>query len=313
MKRKPSARNVTVALPFMINVYMIPNRVEDYPKRGGVREHLTQLSKHLRLSSKVQIMPYRALQAAHIQHVEATYTPAAAYLPVVYVCHGGFIPSPIPSVMRNLKRASIIITVADWLIKRFAPAVLYKTVTIPNGVDLSEFADLPPSGYEPGYVLYGKEWPYYFEDFARLCTAMPNQRFLTTAWPVGGTVPPNVTFIGLQTSAKMKAIIKDAGMVLLTGSEVCPTLMLEAWAAGTPVLAKAIDGNVELMRPYEHDETIGGMLYGGVAEAADYVNVILRHRNLLGEQGRSRVTSHHQWQNLVKLYESVYEQVLEPA
>lgn len=303
-------RNVAAVTLFMINLYMNPCRAEDYPTSGGVREHIIQLRKQLEQSAEIQLLPYRAFQMAHVQHIEATYTPLSTDVPIVYVCHGGFVPYPLPAVMRNLKRAGIIVTVADWLIKRFAPAVLYKTVVIPNGIDLTEFENLPHSGFEPGYVLYGKEWTYYFEDFIKLAESLPQQRFLTTAWPAKCAVPYNVTYIGRQSSQNMKSIIKDAGLVILTGSEVCPTLMLEAWAAGTPVLARAIDGNVELMQPY-NDGAIGGMLYNDIKEAVQYVPIILYYRNIMGMVGRQHVEAHYQWCQLVKSYEDVYNQLME--
>jgi glycosyltransferase involved in cell wall biosynthesis len=296
----------------MINIYVNPNRVEDYPKRGGVREHLVQLTKHLSKSSKVQLLPYRAVQMAQIQHVEATFAPVGNML-MAYCTHGGFLPIPLMSVRRNLQRADIIISVADWVANRFFKELAYKTVTIPNGVDLSEFENLPASGIEPGYVLYGKESPYFFEDFVRLALALPSQHFVTTAWPVRHPIPGNVTYVGLQTREKMKSIIKDAGLLLLTGSEVCPISLLEAWAASTPVLAKAIDGNVELMRPYvpENTEIIGGMLYSSVREAIGFIGNILHNRESYAKQGIARVESHYQWKDLVGRYENVYETMLE--
>lgn len=289
---------------------MHPNRIEDYPASGGVREHIIQLRKQLELSTVVQLLPYRALQMAHIHHVEATYTPLTYNVPIVYVCHGGFVPYPLPVVVRNLRRATVVVTVADWVIKRFAPGVLHKTVVIPNGVDLTEFDNLSASDIEPGYVLYGKEWPYYFEDFVRLAEALPKQRFVTTAWPDTLELPANVIYAGKQSSKQMKALIKGAGLVLLTGSEVCPTLMLEAWAAGTPVLARAIDGNVELMQPY-NDGAIGGMLYNDVKEAEKLVPIVLQYNNLMGMIGRQHVEAHYQWKNLLKSYETVYDQLTE--
>lgn len=294
-----------------MNVYMIPYREEDFPRSGGVRTHLIQLKRWLPTVEGVELLPYRAAPIAHLQHVEATYTPMPN-LPLVYVTHGGFLPQPSPIVIRNLRRADFIISVADWLVERFFKPLAYKTAVIPNGVDLAEFDDLPPSGLEPGYVLYGKDWGYFLEDFMQLVQAMPHQRFVTVFWPDGMAIPPNVHYVGTQSPAKMKAIIKDAGMLLITGSEVCPIMLLEAWAARTPVLARAIDGNVELMRPFwpDSEDVIGGVLYMTPRNAVKAIPYILNERDRLGEEGRERVEALYQWKDLVGRYKTVYESVV---
>lgn len=292
-----------------MNLYMIPNREEDFPRSGGVRTHLIQLKKWLTTLEGVNVLPHRAAQMADIQLVEATYTPLPQSLPMVYVCHGGFIPQPASSVVRNLRRADFIISVADWLSTRFFPEWAGKTAVIPNGVDLSEFDNLPPSGIEPGYILYGKDWNYFMEDFMRLIYAMPHERFVTIFWPVGQAIPSNVTYIGPQPADKMKAIIKDAGMLLITGSEVCPIMLLEAWAAGTPVLARGIDGNVEIMQPFtpHNYAVIGGMLYNNIRTAVSAIPYIHKERDMLGAQGRLRVEEMYQWKDLIQRYATVCE------
>lgn len=299
----------------MINLYLHPNREEDFPKSGGVREHLIQLKKYLARSEVVDLLPYRALPLAHIQHVEATYSPVRFDVPIVYQCHGGFVPHPYPAVVRNIRIAQVIISVAQWLVDTYFHQQAYRTVVIPNGVDVSEFENLPPSGLEPGYVLYGKDWPYYFDDFLKLTARLPKLQFVTTVWPSGQSIPSNVRFIGVQSKQAIKSVIKDAGLLLITGSEVCPTMLLEAWAAKTPVLAKNMDGNRELMQPFlpESSDIIGGMLYKSVPEAASFVQYIMNDRSKLGEQGYQRVVNAYRWEDLLSKYEAVYQSVLEPA
>lgn len=300
----------------MINVYLNPNREEDFPRSGGVREHLIQLKKFLSTSDKVQLLPYRAAPIAHIQHVEATYAAVIPNIPMIFTCHGGFLPAPVPAVIRNIQQADFITCVAQWVVDKFIPEEhWHKIAIIPNGADLAEFDDLPPSGLEPGYVLYGKDWQYYFEDFIQLTARLPQQRFVTVFWPTGQAIPSNVTYIGSQPRERMKSVIKDAGLLLLTGSEVNPIMLLEAWAAGTPVLAKNIDGSKEVMQPFLPDSSdiIGGMLYNSVREAAAFINYVLSDRDHLGLQGYNRVVEYYRWEDLIEKYEQVYETILMPA
>lgn len=296
----------------MINLYLHPNREEDFPKSGGVREHIIQLKKYLARSEVINLLPYRALSIAQVQHIEATYSPVAYDTPVVYMNHGGFVPRVYPSVTRNLRLAAIIISVAKWLADTYFKEYAHKTVVIPNGIDLSEFDDLPPSGLEPGYILYAKEWLYYFEDFMRLTAMLPKLQFVTTVWPAIMPIPANVIVIGVQSSQAMKSIIKDAGMLLITGSEVCPTMLLEAWAARTPVLAKNQDGSRELMQ-LTGGEIIGGLLYNSLKEAVLCMQYITANRSKLGEQGYQRVVGKYRWEDLIGKYEAVYQAVLGPV
>lgn len=296
-----------------INLYMNPYREEDFPRSGGVCTHLTQFKKHIATLEEINLLPFHAMHQADVQHIEATYMPVMHDKPMVYVCHGGFKPTISPIVTRNLYKADFIISVADWLSMQFFPQLQYKTATIPNGVDLAEFDDLPPSGLEPGYILYGKEWRYYFEDFVNIALGMPKQRFVTVYWPEDVELPSNVRYIGRQSPDTMKAIIKDAAMLLITGSEVCPIMLLEAWAAGTPVLARAIDGNVEIMRPFypDSEEVIGGVLYTMVPHAIRSIPRIKEMRDVMGRQGRARVEEMYQWKNLIPRYLAAYHCVIE--
>jgi hypothetical protein len=150
-----------------MNVYIAP-QPEEWPGKGGVQEHLRQLYHHLSEHPGVNLLTH---PGADVIHVESSYQ--APKPPDVYVCHGGFIPNPIATVTRNLASAKVIVSVADWIAMQFFPQFLYKTVTIPNGVSLGEWQDLPPSGLEPGYVLYGKEWSYYPGDVVEAAMRLP--------------------------------------------------------------------------------------------------------------------------------------------
>lgn len=295
----------------MIKVYFQP-QTQYYPERGGVRTHLVQLRKHLQ--SYVEFVNHP--NDADILHVESAYPipdllhttgdyipPAFKIKRCVYVCHGGFLPEPLPVVIDNLNRADVIVSVAQWMVDRFfKPEWAQKTVVIPNGIDLDDFKNLPSNNLEPGFILYAKEWEYYFEDFLNLVYQRQDWQFVTTIWPKDRPVPFNVKWIGLQSKDKILSILKKAGCLLLTGSEVCPTMLLEAWALGVPVVAKNIDGSKELMT-----SKFGFSLYNG-----DIIPVIeqnLRKDLTIDSKGISEAQC-YQWKDLVKKYVEVYEKVL---
>jgi glycosyltransferase involved in cell wall biosynthesis len=229
-------------------VFVVPDP-KDFPRQGGVREHLIQLYKQIGRNPKTELATH--IDDADVLHIESSYSiPLNGRRSRLYVCHGGFVPEPIPAVLENLKHSRAIVSVAQWVADKYFPQYKHKTVVIPNGVDLDEWKDLPPSGIEPGYILYAKEWPYFMEDFIRLAELMPKQRFVSTVWPKGMKQLANVEVIGNQDRIVIRSVLNDAAVLMLTGSEVCPTMLLEAWACKTPVIAKMIDGSAELLRTY---------------------------------------------------------------
>ena len=289
----------------MITLSVSP-KLSALPKRGGVKEHMLQLYKQINAHPETRMAVF---EEADIQHVESSYVSSTNETDV-YVCHGGFVPTPLPAVEKNLKEAKIIITVARWIAHRYFPELRYKTVHIPNGVDLEEWKDVKPSGLEPGYVLYAKEWNYFFEAFMVATRVLPNTQFVTTVWPQDVFLPRNVTVIGLQLRERIRSYIKDAGCLLLTGPEVCPTMLLEAWAAGTPIVSVYSGtpaGSEELMQA---DSFVVGGRSCSISALEGTIRDVLDSSEELGLQGRDIVAKNYYWEHLFDQYVDVYEAVL---
>jgi glycosyltransferase involved in cell wall biosynthesis len=286
----------------VIKLYLQP-QPSHFPERGGVREHLIQV--HKQLQDKVEFVSNP--NDADILHVESAYPIPRTNkkLPVVHINHGGFIPSALPVVIDNLQRADKIISVAQWMVdKFFNDSWKKKTVVIPNGINEADFENLPSNNLEPGFILYAKEWNYYFEDFQNLVYQRPDIQFVTTVW--SGTTPFNVKYIGLTSREQMKSILSKAGCLLLTGSEVCPTMLLEAWYLKVPVVAKDIDGSRELMMPkFEFN------LYSD--DLIPKIDFALTEGATIGSRGKVEVMQKYLWSDLIKRYLEVYEKVLEES
>lgn len=275
-----------------------------FPKTGGVRQHLELLYRQAKADSEITLVA--DISQADIVHVESAY-PVRTTKPMVYVCHGGFLPEVLPIVVENLNKAAKIISVADWIVDQFFANHRDKTVVIPNGVDLAEFDHVPIFDDHSNYVLYGKEYGWNFNDFQSFARLLPEQLFLTTYWPMNVHIPGNVNCIGLQTSENIKTYIKNAQALMMTGSEVCPVMLLEAWAAGVPIVAKDMHGNAELMRS-DGRNTVGGSLY--FVPSAEVVTGVLQRKEELGSAGREKVEELYQWKDLWQRYKVVYEEVL---
>lgn len=289
-----------------IGVYVQPPHTQ-FPRRGGVREHLIQLYRCIGANPHVYIAQNE--DTADVVHVESSWS--SKRRPDIYTCHGGFVDAngvynPIPAVLDNLKRARIIVSVARWIVTEFFPQYAHKTVVIPNGIRLEDWANVPASGIEPGYVLYAKEWVYHIDDFIRLAELLPRQRFVSTVWPEGMKQLSNVEVIGLQSREVIRSVLKDAAALMLPGPEVCPTMLLEAWAARTPVIAVAGSGSEEII-----GDGAGGLLYdeGEVEYVASRLPDLLSARSEMGDAGYARVEANYQWPRLFERYVQAYKAV----
>lgn len=297
-----------------MKIFLWPT-VEQFPERGGVKEHLRQLVKCMTADPEITIT--RNPAEADLYHVESSWVLPHHFpkKPMVYVCHGGFLPTPLPQVRKNLEDADMIVSVADWLVERFFPEHKWKSVTIANGVDLRELEHYKRPTNPLGiidYLVYGKEWEYYFDDVLEFAELLPHvQIVIAHNAPVNVmriNAYPNLHFIGNQLHGRMMEILNKATALLLTGSEVCPTMLLEAWGLRVPVIAKNIDGNVEIMQPFG-DKVFGGLLYDN--PSPKLVELVRRERQSLGDSGYRQVKALYQWPDLWKKYKVVYERVLE--
>lgn len=287
----------------MVNVFFQPP-LDQFPQRGGVATHLNYLHKHL--SQHVTLVDNP--DDADILHVESSWPipKTKTKKRCVYTCHGGFTPSIIPTVWWNLDKADAIISVAKWMADEFfLPQYFKKTVIIPNGVEIPS-DNIPHFPFGEGYILYAKEWKWHFEDFEWLVDNKRDTYFLSTIWEKKD-LPDNLDFIGLQTQGRMQSILKNAGALILTGSEVCPTMLLEAWSHKVPVIAKRIDGSKELM--LKENAIVGGSLYNGRDELVPAVDFVLKNRERLGQQGYEEVQK-YLWKDLVLRYLEVYQSLL---
>ena len=123
-------------------------------------------------------------------------------------------------------------------------------------------------------------------------------------------VRARVHLVGAQEN--MVAVMSDLDVVLLTSrSEGAPVCLLEAGAAGLPVVASAVGGVEEIVA---HERT--GWLGEGVDELAYGLDQYLedpRLREATGQRARVRVGARHGAADLADRLEAVYHAVLEEA
>jgi glycosyltransferase involved in cell wall biosynthesis len=129
------------------------------------------------------------------------------------------------------------------------------------------------------------------ERFARLCTMSPNVHFLGRRPDVAQLLPH---FNHLWQGA---------------GSGITPVAVIEALAAGVPVVAADTAGNRELVI---HDQTGFLVPVGDRAGRARYANRLINDpglRTRLGEAGRQRMTSQFNLERMVARHIDLYQRV----
>jgi glycosyltransferase involved in cell wall biosynthesis len=261
---------------------------------GGVRQHCRLLRAHIARWVEVVDDP------KVFTHVQSAYSSPRCD---VWTCHGGFVP-PVPQIQVNLWRSTRIISVARWVVDQFFPDERRScTVVIPNGVDLSEWDISSP---EQGFVLT-KAYNARIKDWSLFCTAvsrLPDLEVISLGAPLEGKVPSNVKVLPPLEYSRYQKLLSSCSVYVSCSSEVCPTMVLESWAARRPVLALGIHGNRELL-----EREFRECLYEDASELEVKLRELISSDSLrvqLGERGREYVEAHHNWERLAQATADVY-------
>jgi len=292
----------------------------------------------------IHLHNYRSFQQMVIHHYAKKYN-----IPYVLQAHGS-LPRVIPRqspVMRQTKRlydvffgyrilkdASRVIAVTQAEAKQYKNIGINKVESLPNGIDLSEFADLPQGekfkskyGLNNGerIILYLgrihkiKGLDVLVKAFYKLSTEIDNAR-LIIAGHNDGYLPTlkglikelkledKVIFTGpLYGKDKLKAYISADVYVLPSSYEIFGITALEAIACGTPVIvsdrcgiAEIIDSQTGFVVPYNEERLSNALID------------ILYHdkKRQFGKHGRALVCEQFNWSKITGQLQDVYETVL---
>jgi glycosyltransferase involved in cell wall biosynthesis len=185
-----------------------------------------------------------------------------------------------------------------------------RVLVVPNHVDTERFTPGLPARREPGLVGFvGRLAPEKnVESLVRAAAAVPGARLIAAGdgplRPALGALARELglgaEFPGAIANAQVPELLRRlAVFVLPSRYEWSPKSLLEAMAAGVPVLAADVPGIREVVR---HGET--GWLVPGETEG---LRVGLTHllgdtalRERLGEAGRRHVLRHHATERVVE-------------
>jgi glycosyltransferase involved in cell wall biosynthesis len=209
-----------------------------------------------------------------------------------------------------------------------------KVCVVPNGIDTARFgpgngaaavrqslaipADAPVVG-TVGRLSEVKRQDLLLRAFARVRSHVPAARLLLVgdgplladlrALASGLGLDGVVHFAGYQAEPQSFLAAMDL-FALTSRSEGMPLVVLEAWAAGLPVVASAVGGLPALI-----DSGRTGLLFPSGDETA-LADALLRlltdepARRLLGDEGRREATSRYDIRHMAGNYERHYRELL---
>jgi len=210
-----------------------------------------------------------------------------------------------------------------------------KIEIVPNGIDLSEFDNLPERGgfrrshglgSDQRIILYlgridkTKGLDILGKAFANLSSSL-NDIKLVIVGPDGGYLPSlkkliedleisdKVLFTGpLYGQEKLNAYVDADVYVLPSLYEIFGITVLEACACGTPVvvtdrcgIADVIDGEAGLVVPYDKEQ-----LQRSLLKMLGDENLRLK----LGKKGKTLVSDKFNWEKIAEQIEGVYQAIL---
>ncbi len=237
---------------------------------------------------------------------------------------------------RVLREAAALHYTAEEEMRLAAPyAHNPRGVVIPNGLDLSEYAELPaPGGFRARYPEIGgrrivlflsrlnfkKGLDVLIPGFARaarrhddlhLVIAGPDDGQLAAAqeWVAAEGVGGRTTFVGLLDHRAKLACFRDAAMFVLPSySENFGLAIVEALACGVPV---AISDRVNIWREIEGAEAglVAPPTADDVARQIETLAADPARAAAMGERGKALVAEKFSWARIARDLETVYRSI----
>ena len=211
------------------------------------------------------------------------------------------------AVVEAVRHARAVTVPSPWVAEVFQRDMRFTPYIIPHGI---EWADWQHDEDNEGYILWNKNRTADVcdpEPLITLAKQFPDRHFVTTF--ASGKMPSNVVVVGLQSHAEMRKLVQRAGVYLATAKETFGIGILEAMAAGVPILGFDQGGVSDLVR-----HKTDGYLAHDPDDLAEGLHYCLANRKRLAASAQDRAKS-YTWPNACKRVAEVYQATLvdEPA
>lgn len=212
--------------------------------------------------------------------------------------------SQVIAALRNAKQITVP---SQWVAQVLRRDMRINPHVVPHGIEWEQWQ----GGKPQGYVLYNKNRQGDVCDatpLSYLAAHAPSQKFITTFATADLS---NVTVTGVLPHDKMALLVRGASVYFAPTKETFGIGILEAMAAGVPVLGYAHGGILDLVQhgvngylaqPGNEQDLLAGLAY------------CLQHRSVLGENGRGMAQA-YTWDKVAAQVAEVYRlaMVEEPA
>jgi len=253
---------------------------------------------------------------------------------LVHTKHGRGEPDDRKSVIRNCissRLSDVVVAVSEDVAKvgrevENVPAGKIRTII--NGVELAPYLKLDRVEKEAGETVFGhvgrlspvKNQKLLLDAFARVCEQLPTVRLsIAGDGPMKAELEERARDLGIASQdsflgyrSDIATVMSEFDVFLLSSvSEGTPLVVIEAMAAGLPVIATAVGGLPEMIS----DQETGVLVPTQDVEAmATQMLELANHsgrRIQLGVRGRQLATTEYSLQRMLRDYDEVYEGLVE--
>jgi glycosyltransferase involved in cell wall biosynthesis len=211
-------------------------------------------------------------------------------------------------VIDTVRHSKEVTVPSLWVAETFQRDMRISPHIVPHGIDWDRWQhSYEPEGYIIGYAKNRTGMdvcdPSFLSGFA---VRFPRVKFVATFAPPES--PSNIKTTGVLQHDKMRELVQKSNVYISTTKETWGIGMLEAMAAGIPVLAFAEGGALNLVR---HGET--GYLaqpdnYEDLAQGLAYC---LQYRDTLSANSRAVAYEYNGWKTAMSSLRKVYEKAQE--
>jgi len=207
---------------------------------------------------------------------------------------------------------------------------------IPNGIDTDRFRAVPPGTRESirmslgiehqfvwlavGRFVLAKDYPNMLQAFARVHQQYPEAMLLLVGkGALQGETEALVQSLGLGDVVRFLGVRQDVpelmsaadGYVMSSEFEGMPIVLLEAAAAGLPVVATAVGGNAEVVCHGESGFLVGARDHEALARVMLQVLAMsAAERRAMGERGHDHIRTHYGLGRVVERWDALYRELL---